>query len=66
METVITTSPVTVKQALRSQTTLLGQDEHCSVDPDQLTQIGRAIGHQVRIKRNDEGVIKSGRQELRG
>ena len=54
METVITTSPVTVKQALRSQTTLLGQDEHCSVDPDQLTQIGRAIGHQVRIKRNDD------------
>lgn len=53
MEEIMTKNPITVKKALTSQDTLLGQSEHCSVDPEQLAQIGRAIGHQVRIKRND-------------
>jgi phage replication-related protein YjqB (UPF0714/DUF867 family) len=54
MEEIMTKNPITVKKALTSQDTLLGQSEHCSVDPDQLARIGRAIGHQVRIKRNKD------------
>jgi phage replication-related protein YjqB (UPF0714/DUF867 family) len=50
----MTENSITVKKALSSQDTLLGQSEHCSIDPEQLTRIGRAIGHQVRIKRNND------------
>jgi phage replication-related protein YjqB (UPF0714/DUF867 family) len=47
-------SPITVKKALSSQDQLIGQREHCSADPEQLAQIRRAIGHQVRIRRNQD------------
>ena len=49
----ITTSPIKVEKALHTQDKLKRQSEHCSVDPNELAKIGRAIGHQVRIKRND-------------
>src|SRR5262249_15946365 len=28
--------------------------EHCSADPEKLATVGRLLGHQVRIKRNDD------------
>jgi phage replication-related protein YjqB (UPF0714/DUF867 family) len=41
-----------VKKALTpSQQDLIDQKEHCSADPGKLSTIGRALGHQVRIKR---------------
>jgi phage replication-related protein YjqB (UPF0714/DUF867 family) len=30
----------------------LGTSEHCCADPEKLATIGRAIGHQIRVKRN--------------
>ena len=42
-----------VKEALHSQNDLKDHREHCSADPEKLATVGRASGHQVRIKRND-------------
>jgi phage replication-related protein YjqB (UPF0714/DUF867 family) len=43
-----------VKKALTaSQQDLIDHKEHCSADPEQLATVGRDLGHQVRIKRND-------------
>ncbi|HEY9802272.1 MAG TPA: poly-gamma-glutamate hydrolase family protein [Leptolyngbyaceae cyanobacterium] len=40
-----------VKMALlSSQTTLINRQERCSADPEKLTTIGRANGHQIRVK----------------
>ena len=44
-----------IKRALRpSQEQLVDHREHCSADPDKLATIGCAVGHQVRIKRNND------------
>jgi len=43
-----------VKKALTaSQHDLTDHKEHCSADPEKLATVGRAVGHQLRIKRND-------------
>src|SRR6266516_520527 len=43
-----------VKKALTSsQRDLIDHKEHCSAAPEKLYTVGRALGHQVRIKRND-------------
>lgn len=48
------TYDASVKKALSpEQKDLIDHKEHCSADPDKLATIGRALGHQVRIKRND-------------
>jgi phage replication-related protein YjqB (UPF0714/DUF867 family) len=48
------TYDVSVKMALSSsQQDLIKRKEHCSADPEKLATVGRALGHQVRIKRND-------------
>jgi phage replication-related protein YjqB (UPF0714/DUF867 family) len=48
------TYDASVKKALSShQDDLIKQKEHCSADPEKLAAVGRALGHQVRIKRND-------------
>ena len=47
------TFEASVKKALSSQHDLIDHKEHCSADPEKLATVGRAIGHQVRIKRND-------------
>jgi phage baseplate assembly protein W/phage replication-related protein YjqB (UPF0714/DUF867 family) len=36
------------------QDDLIKHKEHCSADPEKLATVGRALGHQVRIKRNDD------------
>jgi len=45
------TYDASVKEALPSQTALTDR-EHCSADAEKLATVGRARGHQVRIKRN--------------
>jgi phage replication-related protein YjqB (UPF0714/DUF867 family) len=48
------TYEASVKKALTSsQQDLIDHKEHCSADPRRLVTVGRALGHQVRIKRND-------------
>jgi phage replication-related protein YjqB (UPF0714/DUF867 family) len=43
-----------VKKSFKDeQPTLQMKPEHCSADPDKLAIIGRAIGHQIRVKRNE-------------
>ena len=42
-----------VQMAFNAQGTLINMEEHCSADPEQLATIGRAHGHQVRVKRNE-------------
>lgn len=42
-----------VKKAFNSQSTLIDKGEHCSADPEKLATIGCAIGHQIRVKRNE-------------
>jgi phage replication-related protein YjqB (UPF0714/DUF867 family) len=45
---------VSVNKALTaSQRDLIDHKEHCSADPEKLATVGRALGHQLRIKRND-------------
>src|SRR4051812_35389627 len=46
------TYETTVKRAFLSQGTLINNGEHCSADSDKLASIGRAVGHQIRVKRN--------------
>src|SRR4030095_11982649 len=44
-----------IKKALDpEQKDLIKHKEHCSADPEKLATIGRALGHQVRIKRNND------------
>ena len=44
-----------IKKALDpEQKDLIKHKEHCSADPEKLATVGRALGHQVRIKRNDD------------
>jgi len=44
-----------IKKALDSeQKDIIKHREHCSADSDKLATVGRALGHQVRIKRNDD------------
>ena len=56
-----------VKRAFNSQTTLLDQREHCSLDPEQLGWVGLVSGSQVRVRRSPEQValytISETRQE---
>ena len=48
------TYDVSVRKADRStQQDLIDHKEHCSADPEKLATVGRALGHQVRIKRSD-------------
>ena len=48
------TYDASVKKALAaSQQDLIDHKEHCSADPSRLAAVGRALGHQVRIKRNN-------------
>ena len=42
-----------VQRAFASQRTLINEGEHCSADPEQLATIGRAQGHQVRVRRDE-------------
>jgi phage replication-related protein YjqB (UPF0714/DUF867 family) len=43
-----------IKKSFRDeQPTLQMKPEHCSADPDKLATIGRAVGHQIRVKRNE-------------
>ncbi|MGH8531161.1 MAG: poly-gamma-glutamate hydrolase family protein [Gammaproteobacteria bacterium] len=43
-----------IKKALSSeQKDLIDHKEHCSANPEKLATVGRAVKHQVRIKRND-------------
>jgi phage replication-related protein YjqB (UPF0714/DUF867 family) len=42
----------TVRRAFGSQSTLIEQPEHCSLDPERLVSIGAVLGGQVRVKRN--------------
>ena len=45
---------VSVNKALTaSQQDVIDHKEHCSADPEKLATVGRALGHQPRIKRND-------------
>jgi hypothetical protein len=45
---------VSVNKALTaSQQDLIDHKEHCSADPEKLATAGLALGHQLRIKRND-------------
>src|SRR5262249_6769258 len=45
---------VWVNKALTaSQQDLIGHKEHCSADPEKLATARLALGHQLRIKRND-------------
>jgi phage replication-related protein YjqB (UPF0714/DUF867 family) len=44
-----------IKKALDpEQKDLIKHKEHCSADPEKLATVGRALWHQVRIKRNDD------------
>src|SRR5215831_12559540 len=48
------TYDASVKKALTtSQQDLIDHREHCSADPEKLATVGRALEHQLRIKRND-------------
>jgi phage replication-related protein YjqB (UPF0714/DUF867 family) len=53
-ETTFTTFDGSVKRAFSSQSTLLGQGEHCSMDPDRLASIALVPGSQIRVRRGSE------------
>ena len=42
-----------VRKAFESQCTVMGSAEHCSADPERLATVGRGLGHQIRVKRNN-------------
>ena len=42
------------KALLPQQDDLSKHKEHCSADPEKLATVGRQLGHQIRIKRNDD------------
>ena len=61
---------VSVNKALTaSQQDLIDHKERCSADPEKLARVGRALGHQLRIKRNDYQyalyTVSQVRQEIR-
>jgi phage replication-related protein YjqB (UPF0714/DUF867 family) len=43
-----------VKKSLNEQLTLKNKKEHCCANPDKLATIDRTVGHQIRIRRNDD------------
>ena len=43
-----------IRKALPEQVDLKERREHCSVEPRLLAAIGREVGQQVRIERNDD------------
>lgn len=47
----MTTTACKILDALSTQTDLIAQKEHMSVDPDILSVLGRAVGQQVRVVR---------------
>src|SRR5215204_7175029 len=50
----MTTYDAPIRKAHRStQQDLIDHKEHCSADPEKLATVGRALGHQVRIKRTN-------------
>ncbi len=53
-ETRFATFDGSVKRAFSSQSTLLGQGEHCSMDPDRLASIALVPGSQIRVRRGSE------------
>jgi phage replication-related protein YjqB (UPF0714/DUF867 family) len=49
------TYDASIKKALSpQQADLIDRKEHCSADREKLETVGRLLGHQVRIKRNDD------------
>jgi len=44
-----------VTQARKTQKDLIARREHCSIDPGQLRAIGREVGQQVRVEREEGG-----------
>jgi hypothetical protein len=51
----VATYDASIKKALDpEQDALIKHKEHCSADPAKLATVGRELGHQIRIKRNDE------------
>ena len=49
------TYDASIKKALSPlHSDLIDHKEHCSADREKLETIGRLLGHQVRIKRNDD------------
>ena len=49
------TYDASIKKALSpEQDDLIDHKEHCSADAEKLATVGRALWHQVRIKRNDD------------
>jgi phage baseplate assembly protein W/phage replication-related protein YjqB (UPF0714/DUF867 family) len=49
------TYDASIERALKDkQDDLIKHKEHCSADPEKLATVGRALGHQVRIKRNNQ------------
>jgi phage replication-related protein YjqB (UPF0714/DUF867 family) len=51
------TYDASIEKARRSQADLRKRREHCSADPDRLATIGRAAGHQVRVRRGDRDAL---------
>jgi hypothetical protein len=43
-----------VRKALPDQRDLQDRREHCSADAARLATIGRAVGHQVRVRRSSD------------
>jgi phage replication-related protein YjqB (UPF0714/DUF867 family) len=50
---IMTSYNAKVKNSLDEQFTLKSNKEHCSAHPDKLATIDRAVGNQIRIKRNE-------------
>lgn len=49
------TYKASIKKALKpEQDDLIKRKEHCSADREKLESVGRLLGHQVRIKRNND------------
>ena len=48
------TYDASINRTLPEQADLKRHGEHCSADPEKLATVGRLLGHQVRIKRNDD------------
>jgi hypothetical protein len=49
------TNDASIKKAFDpEQKDLIDHKEHCSADPEMVATVGRELGHQVRIKRNDD------------
>jgi phage replication-related protein YjqB (UPF0714/DUF867 family) len=44
----------TVRKAFSAQSTLIGESEHCSLDPERLASIALVPGSQLRVRRSEE------------